>query len=545
MSNQPYTEPASGDPVWTDDDGLFDAERSAAFPPDTLVTFRFLRDALRRHLRIWVTLGIIGLAGGLASTVVLPAPSSSLTRLLITHRDGEDPVTQMATDVSLATTHTVAQRVIDLLALPETPDELLKQYDVVAPTDRVMEITAKAKTTDESTKLATVIAQVFLVYRKEQIDLQAAPLSRDLVASQNALALAEQAVSATGDDPLADPLKNPNTPQGVRLVAARERVAFVRQQLMDQQVQDAKMNSSRILDVAAPVHVSAKKTIAISAATGIIAGLFLGLGFVIVRALISDKLWKRQDIAHALGARVRLSTARPPRWQLLPFPRMLRESQRRNPENKLIVQHLDQRIFWAERPTPAITVVSVDDVRTCALAVASLAVSLAEDGKYVLVGDLSEGGDLAHLLGVKESGTHESTFSAAGRRIDVHLADPHGGPSVGAYLRIGDTGRPAGTQDIALDAAWEAADIVLSLATLTPALGADHLATWSSHAAVLVTAGETTTTKIHATGEMLRLAGLEIDTTVVLRPDRTDESVGVAEAEAGHARSVDVEMFGR
>jgi hypothetical protein len=297
--------------------------------------------------------------------------------------------------------------------------------------------------------------------------------------------------------------------------------------------------------VASPVHVSEKKKLVISAATGIIAGLFLGLGFVIVRALISDRLWKRRDIAHALGARVRLSTDRPPGWRLLPFPRYLRDSQRRNPENQLIVQHLDQRIFWGARPIPAITVVSVDDVRTGALAVASLAVSLAEDGRYVLVADLSAGGNLARMLGVKEPGTHESQFSGPGRRIDVHLADPAAGPAEGAYLRIGDTGRPTGREDVALDAAWEAADIVLSLATLTPALGADHLATWASHAAVFVTAGESTATKIQATGEMLRLAGVEMITAVVLRPDPTDESVGVAEAESGQARSVDVEMFGR
>ena len=44
---------------------------------------------------------------------------------------------------------------------------------------------------------------------------------------------------------------------------------------------------------------------------------------------------------------------------------------------------------------------------------------------------------------------------------------------------------------------------------------------------------------------MLRLAGLEIDTAVVLRPDRTDEGVGVTEAEAGRPRTVDVEMFRR
>ena len=44
---------------------------------------------------------------------------------------------------------------------------------------------------------------------------------------------------------------------------------------------------------------------------------------------------------------------------------------------------------------------------------------------------------------------------------------------------------------------------------------------------------------------MLRLAGLELDTAIVLRPDRTDESVGVTEAEPGRTRAVDLEMFGR
>ena len=69
----------------------------------------------------------------------------SSTRLLLTHRDGEDPAKAMATDVSLATTHTVAQRVIDLLKLPETPDDLLKQYTATALTDRVLEIKVGAE----------------------------------------------------------------------------------------------------------------------------------------------------------------------------------------------------------------------------------------------------------------------------------------------------------------------------------------------------------------------------------------------------------------
>ncbi|GAB2659664.1 YveK family protein [Kribbella swartbergensis] len=543
MSNQPYNEPIATDPGWTDDDGLFANEPTKAFPPDSLVTFRFLRDAVRRHLRIWLVLAVVGLLGGLGSTFALPAPHVSSTRLLLTHKEGEDPAKAMATDVSLATTHTVAQRTIEQLKLPETPDDLLKRYTATAMTDRVLEIAVEAETTDQANRQATRIAQVFLVFRKEQIALQDDPLRRDLRAADAALAAARAAVVAAGDDPDADPLERPASAEAIQLGLARDRVQFVRQQILDQEVQASRMNSSRILDLAAPVPVSAKRTLAINAGTGLIAGLFVGLAFVIVRALISDRLWKRQDIAHALGARVRLSTERPPRWRLFPYPRYLRASQRRLPEIRLMVQHLGQRIFWDERPTPSIAVVSVDDLRTSALVVASLAVSAADEGKHVLVADLTGTGMLAAMLGVKTPGTRESRFSEPQRRIDVHLPNPHGGPAQGSYPRLDDSSRPSSTGDVALDAAWEVADLVLVLATLTPELGADHLGTWASHAAVVVTAGRSTTAKITATGEMLRLAGLEIDTAVVLRPDRTDESVGVAETEAGPARTVDVELF--
>jgi hypothetical protein len=43
---------------------------------------------------------------------------------------------------------------------------------------------------------------------------------------------------------------------------------------------------------------------------------------------------------------------------------------------------------------------------------------------------------------------------------------------------------------------------------------------------------------------MVRLAGLEIDSAIVLNADRTDEGVGVTEAEASTA-TVDLEMFAR
>ncbi|GAA1561605.1 hypothetical protein GCM10009789_13570 [Kribbella sancticallisti] len=544
MSNQPYSESFRADPAWDDDDDLFTDERSAAFPPDHLVTFRFLRDAVKRHLRLWLVLAFAGLVLGLATPTVLPPANVSSARLLLTHREGDDPARAAATDVSLVTTHTVAQRAIDRLKLAETPDDLLKRYTVTPLTDRVLEISASAETSEQATQLATVLAQTYLAFRREQISQLDIPLRRDLATAKSLVAEAEAAVTAAGDDPR--DLKVPNSPEAIRLGAARDRLQYIEQQLIDQEVQASRMNSTRMLDEAAPVPLSQKRTLAIGAVSGLVAGLFIGLGFVVVRALLSDRLWKRQDIARSLAARVRLSTGRPPRWRWRPYPTYLRKSQREHPEVRLLAQHLDQQINWSRTPTPALAVVSVDDVRACALATASLAVSAAAERKHVLVADLTGTGLLAGLLGVKTTGTHESRFSESGRRLDVFRPDPDRGPAEGCYLRLGDNNRPTGSGDLALDAAWDAADLVLTLATLTPALGADHLATWASHAAAVVTAGRSTATKIHATGQMLRLAGLSIDTAVVLNADRTDEGVGVAEAtEAAAGSTRDLEMFGR
>jgi capsular polysaccharide biosynthesis protein len=541
MSNQPYNEPFRAETAWTDDDDLFVDERSTAFPPDALVTVRFLRDAVKRHRRIWLVLAFAGLLAGLAMPTVLPPAHVSSVRLVLTHREGDDPARAAATDVSLATTHTVAQRAIDQLKLTETPDELLKQYTATALTDRVLEISVSAKTSEQATQLATVLAQTYLRFRREQIAKLDDPLRRDLVTAREKVTEAEAAVRAAGDNP-GEP-KVPASPQAIRLGTARERLVFIEHELLDEEVQASRMNSSRLLDVAAPVPVSKKRTLAISAGSGLMAGVFLGLGFVVVRALLSDRLWKRQDIARSLASRIRLSTGRPPRLRWWPFPKYLRKSQRQHPEIRLLVQHLEQQITWSKSTTPALAVVSIDDVQACALATASLAVSVAAQGKHVLVADLTGTGVLAGLLGVKTTGTHESHFSEARQRIDVYLPDPDRGPAQGNHLRLNENNRSTGSGDLALDASWDAAGLVLTLSTLTPTLGADHLATWASRAAVVVTAGRSTATKIHATGEMLRLAGMSIDTAVVLNADRTDEGVGVAEAADGPDR--DLEMFAR
>lgn len=61
---------------------------------------------------------------------------------------------------------------------------------------------------------------------------------------------------------------------------------------------------------------------------------------------------------------------------------------------------------------------------------------------------------------------------------------------------------------------------------LDPGVGADHLSTWANEAVAVVTAGASTTVKIHATGEMIRGAGIHLASAVLLGADRADESLG-------------------
>jgi hypothetical protein len=81
-----------------------------------------------------------------------------------------------------------------------------------------------------------------------------------------------------------------------------------------------------------------------------------------------------------------------------------------------------------------------------------------------------------------------------------------------------------------LVAACESADLLLTLARLDPSTGGDHLATWASDAVVMVTAGQSSWTKIHAVGEMIRLARIRLASAVLVGADKTDESLGVTHA---------------
>jgi hypothetical protein len=78
-----------------------------------------------------------------------------------------------------------------------------------------------------------------------------------------------------------------------------------------------------------------------------------------------------------------------------------------------------------------------------------------------------------------------------------------------------------------LAAAFSEADLLLTLVSLEPSFGGDHLSTWATDAVAVIAAGRSSSTKIHAVGEMIRLAGTRLVSAVLVGADKADESLGV------------------
>jgi len=283
----------------------------------------------------------------------------------------------------------------------------------------------------------------------------------------------------------------------------------------------AALKNSQLLSVT-PVPLAKKKILVTYAAIGLIAGLVVGLTIVIIRALISDRLRRRDDVAYALDAPVKLSVRTlGPHSRLTPWRG---RGAKRNHDLRRVVAHLHTAVPRRTQGAQGLAIVAVDNAPVVAQAVMELVTSYAGSGTQVVAADLSSGAHLAHLAGIKGPGTHTVsrngvTFAmAVPERDDMAPAGPL--PPFNSPPGSAQAPAPLVTSDVS-------ADLLLTLATLDPAVGGDHLATWATNAVVVVSSGESSAERIHGVGEMIRLAGMRLDSVVLLGADKSDESLGL------------------
>jgi hypothetical protein len=274
-----------------------------------------------------------------------------------------------------------------------------------------------------------------------------------------------------------------------------------------------------VLNPATLNHHSNLKDLLEYAVSGLIGGLALGLGIVVVRELISDRLRRRDDIAAALGAPVRLSTGPLTASRLPGGPsRAARERDLRR-----VAGYLRNAVPHKQRGGATLAVIAVDNLSEIAPAVVAFVESCAKDGAQVVFADLTDGAVIAGLLGGGGAGVR--SVRVGGVQVVVAVPDPDDVLPSGPMRSSGGTAQQFAPPSDSLLSACRQADLLISIAELDPALGGDHLATWATDAVALFTSGRTHGGRAYAVGEMLRVAGLHV-TGVLIGADKTDESLG-------------------
>jgi hypothetical protein len=498
-------------------------ESQAADLTKGLASLRFMGTALRRRAWVCCATALAGTMIGLGLLAVVPPAYQASASVQLTSDPTDDPTDAIQTDLALAQTWAVAQSARQRLGLRQSVRSFQASYTVTIVTDRILLFTVSAPSSSQAVRRANAVAAEFLLFRAYALRIEqqivVASLGQQIAAAtQEFQSIADQVTALSKVRPVPTAqltrLRTEQTKEYTGLVVLQDTAARY------PVTTTAMVAGSGILDAAVPAR-RGHQTILFYPLGGLFVGLMLGLGIVIVGALSSDFLRRRDDVAYALGTPVSLSVGsiHVYRW----LPGRLRLTVARGQHKRRVVAHL-RRAMSAGSGDAALAAVCVDNARAVALPLVSLAVSCAREGKRVVVADLCGGAPAARLLGVRKPGVRE--VRVRGARLVVAVPGRDDVVPMGPRPAVTSVARPWSAAG-ALIAACDSADLLLTLATLDPALGGEHLATWAANVVAVVTAGRSSPAKIRAAGQMIRLAGLPQPSAVLIGADKADVSLGV------------------
>jgi capsular polysaccharide biosynthesis protein len=479
---------------------------------------------VRRNLRFFVILAAIGVVAGLGTFLRYPVSYQASVSVLVKNDPAEDPVSAMLTQLTLAESQSVATAAVKALGLTQSVSSFQDAYTATVVTNQVLMITANAPTGSGAVDRANEIAAQYISFRANMLlsqqAQQVAAYAEQVPKAQQQIAALQSRLSA---------LQGQGAQQAKvtgaqnQLKAASDMLPTLEQTVTGLTATEKGTTSSMIvgtvvLNTATVPHHSKLKDILEYVLSGLIGALAIGLGIVIVRELISDRLRRRDDIAAALGAPVRLSVGRVGKRKFWP-----RESESGERELGRIAAYLRNSVARPSRRAATLAIVAVDNAREIAPAVVILAEQCAKEGMRLVVVDLVQGTPVARLLGAGGTGLQKVGNEDAPMVVVTPEADDliPSGP-----LTPAAAGPLAAAPAREVVSAAKRANLVLTVAELDPAVGAEYLGTWAEAAVAVFTAGRTRAARAYAVGEMLRLSGVRAISGVVVGADKTDESLG-------------------
>jgi O-antigen/teichoic acid export membrane protein/capsular polysaccharide biosynthesis protein len=496
----------------------------------------YIVTAVRRLAWVWCAAALIGaLAGAAYFKAVPPAHYEASTSILVTPNPADNPTSGMATEVALAQSRPVAELALSKLGLSQSQiqsslNAFLKACTVMSTTDSVLVVTVKGPSSVVAVNAANDMAAAYLQYRRQLLLAQEQAV---LAGLEQKISQAGQSIQAIGTQ-ISQISALPATPvreaqlSNLRIQRSQQQAALTQleqttssNQATTEAATELMLHGTGVLDPATPTTHSRLKQALIYVAGGLLAGLVIGLLIVAIQALVSDRLRWRDDITAALAAPVRLSvgTVRVRRW----LPRKRRLAVARDSDMRRIVSYLRTVVYG--RGISGLALVSVGNEDVAAVTLVSLAVSCAHENKRVVLADLSDGARAARLIGA--GGTGIQTAVVDGESLVVAVPDPY------TVVPVGPLDPPTRTLPAVsteLRAAHASADLMFTLVTLDPSMGAEYLPTWASDAVVLVTCGRSSATRIHAVGELIRQSGMQLVSAVLVGADKSDETLGITDS---------------
>ena len=475
--------------------------------------------ALRRRWRLWATGAVLAAIAAVAFSLASPPEHTATTILLLQHPTGTNEARAMLTDARLVESRSVAQAAIDSLGLRLSARRMVDSYRPTILSDDLLQIRATAPSDREAVRRAEAVANAFLAFRRDEILRQSAVALENLEERQRALNTEllevneginartgvrdEESLRALGD-------------LMVRRFTLNDKLGGVRQRIEAATFDtDSIIEKTRVVDPAGADTRQPVRAAAVNVMAGVILGLLLTTGLIVLQEATSDRPRRREDVAAAMGApvaQVDLRALRGPlRLQRRRFRRLLAEPP---PDVTRAAGHLRLALDEAV-PTGALVVVSVASDGAAALALAATAARLTRDGRSVLIADLTRRNVLARLTKVRPDAADRLPLVGGTSALWVNIP-PDEMPELDGAKRS-DVHRELASR----------VDLVLALATIDPAIGAQHLREVATSAVVVATAGRSSETALRSVAQTLAAAGIQVHSTILAAADGDDDSVGL------------------
>jgi capsular polysaccharide biosynthesis protein len=480
--------------------------------PSRMVGLRTMKEGLRRHRVFWASCAVLGVVIGAAFHLLIPAKYVAVTTLYLAQPGGMTYT--VADDVNLLETSAVANRALSQLHVGTNAGRP-GSYQGLAVGNILLQIKADSSTPARAVRWANTLARAFLAVRAQTLDRQTNLVVSSLQAQVKRLASDVQRLNhaiAVLSSSQAGPTTSNQVAQMVSERGTDEtQLTTLQNEVQQDLLEESAVNKgSYVLDPAQALLVHTKKIFAEDGLSGLVAGLAVGVGIVVVGAIVSDRPRRRAEVADLLGAPVELSLhgLGEPGWRTAAGPRGY--VKKPSAQLELAQRRLRDSLGRLQRPALALVSTGKGSLGTAAALLAGTALSLAGEGKPVVLVDLAEGRPLARLFRVRRKGGVVRPVTLRGKQLTLVVA-PEDVASLDSYELT------------------KGAGVVLVLANADVAVGAEHLRSWAEGAVVVLRAGKASDLLIEATGQVLRGAGVLPVSAILLGADKGDETSGLVE----------------